>query len=44
MNMISHNTEIPQAEVELPLRLLDERKEELLEPGLKEVHIVMVNF
>jgi hypothetical protein len=27
MNMISHDAEIPQSEMELPLRLLDEKEE-----------------
>jgi hypothetical protein len=44
MNVISHNTEIPQAEMELPFRLFDEREEQLLEPRFKKSHIVMVNF
>jgi hypothetical protein len=30
--------------MEFQFRLLDERKEELLESRIKEVHIVMVNF
>jgi hypothetical protein len=30
--------------MELPLRLFDKSKEELLESGIKKVHIVMVNF
>jgi hypothetical protein len=44
MNVIPHNTEIPQAEMELPLRLCDEREEERLELRLKQAHVVMVNF
>jgi hypothetical protein len=44
MNVVSHNTEIPQAEMESPPRLLDEGEEERLEPRLKKAHAVMVNF
>jgi hypothetical protein len=44
MDMISHNTEIPQAEMKPPFRLFDERKEQHLEPGFKKSHVVMVNF
>jgi hypothetical protein len=42
--MISHNTEIPQAEMEPPLRLCDEREEERPELRLKKAQAVMVNF
>jgi hypothetical protein len=44
MDMIPHDTEIPQAEMELPLRLFDEREEERLELRFKKAHVVMVNF
>jgi hypothetical protein len=44
MDVIPHNAEIPQAEMESPPRLCDERKEEHLEPRLKKAHAVMVNF
>jgi hypothetical protein len=44
MNMISHNAEIPQAKMELPFRLFDEREEQHLEPWFKKSHVVMVNF
>jgi hypothetical protein len=44
MGVISHNAEIPQAEMKLPLRPFNEREEELLELWFKEVHVVMVNF
>jgi hypothetical protein len=42
--MISHNTEIPQAEMELPLCLSDEREKQPLELGFKKAHVVMVNL
>ncbi|MDR1072650.1 MAG: hypothetical protein LBL45_03105 [Treponema sp.] len=38
------NTEILQAEMELPLRLCDEGEEERLELWLKKAHVVMINF
>jgi hypothetical protein len=44
MDMIPHNAEIPQAEVEPPLRLSDERQKQPLELWFKQAHVVMVYF
>jgi hypothetical protein len=44
MDMVSHNAEIPQVELESPLRLPDERQKQDLELWFKQAHIVMVYF
>jgi hypothetical protein len=44
MDVVSHNAEIPQAEMKLLFRSFDERKKQLLESRLKQSHVVMVNF
>jgi hypothetical protein len=44
VDVIPHDTEIPQAEMELPFRLFDEREEQRLEPRFKKSHVIMVYF
>jgi hypothetical protein len=44
MDMVSHNAEIPQVELESPLRLPYERQKQDLELWLKQAHVVMVYF
>jgi hypothetical protein len=44
MDMIIHNTEVPQLEMEPGFRLFNEGQEQELELGSRKTPVTMVNF